>query len=251
MLTFPRRALTVLALALGLAATTGCSTTYQPARAAGFEMDAPAQIDDEDIRKAFEARPQLPGQFRIAYYTFDPAIAKDLDASLAAVPGVTHVYRIPPLLASGQRRIEEGNAWAAPREVTVKKLRLLAARAHADALVVVDHGYRTGGVNVLSALNVLVIPMLFTPFLDNTVTGYAEAYLIDTRNGYLYGHVAEEDKRGEQYATIYAKSTRELADEQWATLRADMQKDLSRLVAGELARGKEPKGVAELAPRKR
>jgi hypothetical protein len=250
MLTFSRRALTALALTLGLAATTGCGMTYQPARAAGFEMDATAQIDDDDIRKAFEARPQLPGELKVAYYTFDPAIARDLDVSLAAIPGVTHVYRIPPLLVSGERRADEQSPWATRHEVTVKKLRLLAARAHADALVVVDHGYRTGGVNALSALNVLLIPVLFTPFLDNTVTGYTEAYLIDTRNGYLYGHVAEEDRRGPRYATIYGKDAKQIADEQWKTLGADMQKDLSRLVAGELARGKESKGLA-LTPVKR
>ncbi len=243
MLSFPQRALAALTLTLGVAATTGCGTTYQPARSAGFEMDPSAQIDDEDIRKAFEARPQLPASMRVAYYTFDPAIAKDLDATLAAVPGVTSVYRIPPLLISGQRRIDD-EGLSGQREVTVKKLRLLAARAHADALIIVDHGYKTGGSNGFAALNALLVPMLFTPFLDNRVTGYAEAYLIDTRNGYLYGHVAEDDRRGDPYATIYAKSAKDIADEQWATLRVAMQTDLSRLVASELGRGKDPKTLA-------
>src|SRR5262249_23694666 len=146
MLAFPRvaRSLALAALAFaGLAGLTGCGASYMPGRTAGFDVDAAPQIDDEDIRKAFEARPQLPGTMRVAYYTFDPAIDKDVAATLAAIPGVTGVYRIPSLLVNGQRRFEQGPS----REVTVKKLRLLAARAHADALVVIDHGYQSAGAN--------------------------------------------------------------------------------------------------------
>jgi hypothetical protein len=229
-------AVAVLALA-GLAALTGCGGTYAPGRTAGFDADATPQIDDEDIRKAFEARPQLPATVRVAYYTFDPTVAKDLDGALAALPGVSSVYRIPPLLVTGERRLEDPRYGQSPaREVTLKKLRLLAARAHADALVVIDHGYRTGGANALAALNVLVVPMLFTPFLDNTVEGYAEAYVVDVRNGYLYGQVAEDDKRGERFATIYAPTAAQVAAEQWKTLGAALQRDLAGLVAAERAR---------------
>jgi dihydroneopterin aldolase len=249
MLSFLRlRPLAALAAAaLGLSALTGCGTTYQPARAAAFELDPAAHIDDDDIRKAFEARPQLSADLHVAYYCFDPAVARDLDAVLAGMPGVASVYRIPSLMVTGQRRLEEQSAWLPPREVTVKKLRLFAARAHADVLVVVDHGYRAGGVNGLAALNILLLPMLFTPFVDTTVDGYAEAFVIDVRNGYLYGHVSEDDKRGEEYARIYDKSARVLAAEQWETLRKAMASDLSRLVSEERARAKAAT-VAAVAP---
>lgn len=236
---FPFRSFAPLAAALAL---TGCGATYQPGRAAAFQLDASASIDDEDIRKAFEARPQLPGQIHLAYYTFDPAVAKDLDAALAAIPGVVSVYRIPALMVSGQRRIDEQSPWGgwgggAGRDVTVKKLRLFAARAHADALVVVDHGYRTGGVNGLAVLDILLLPILFMPFVDTTVEGYAEGFLIDVRNGYLYGQVSEDDKRGQAFAQIYARSAESLAAEQWVTLRGALTSDLAKLVAGERARG--------------
>jgi hypothetical protein len=247
MLAFPRArraAATALALALGLAGLTGCGSTYQPGRGAAFEMDASAHIDDDDIRKAYEARPQLPAEMHVAYYTFDPAAAKDLEAAITALPGVAGVYRIPPLMITGQRRFEEPG-WGHEREVTVKKLRLFAARAHANVLVVADHGYKTGGVNGLAAFNALLVPMLFLPFEDNTVDGYAEAFVIDVRNGYLYGHVTEDDKRGPSFATIYSKSAREIADEQWETLRAGLTKDLGRLLADERARAA---GDAPLAP---
>ncbi len=108
MLSFPRLASSLALAAFSLAGLAGCGVSYTPARTAGFDLDASAQIDDEDIRKAFEARPQLPGTVRLAYYTFDPGIAKDLDAAFAQVPGISGVYRIPPLLVTGERRVEQG-----------------------------------------------------------------------------------------------------------------------------------------------
>jgi hypothetical protein len=235
------RALSALALTLGLAALTGCGGVYSPGRGAAFEVDSATQIDDDDIKKAFDARPQLPGEMHVAYYCFDPKVAKDLEDTLTAVPGVASVYRIPSLMVTGERRVEEERGWGQTHEVTVKKLRLFAARAHADVLVVADHGYKTGGSNGLAAFDILLVPMLFLPSLDHTVDGYAEAFMIDVRNGYLYGHVTEEDKRGPKYATIYAKGTDEIADEQWQTLRDGLKKDLGRLVTEERAKAKEPK----------
>jgi hypothetical protein len=241
------RALSALALTLGLAGLTGCGGVYAPGRSAAFELDAAAQIDDEDIRKAYEARPQLPGEMHVAYYCFDPEVAKDLEATLTALPGVASVYRIPPLMITGERRVEEERGWGPPREVTVKKLRLFAARAHADVLVVADHGYKTGGPNGLAAFDVLLVPALFLPMLDNRVDGYAEAFVIDVRNGYLYGHVTEEDKRGPRYATIYEKGKDEIAAEQWQTLRDGLKNDLGRLVAEERTRAKEPRAGEPVA----
>jgi hypothetical protein len=221
--------------------------TYMPARNASFDVEGGTQIDDDDIKKAFEARPQMPKEVRVAYYTFDPEVAHDLDASLASMPGVASAYRIPPLLVNGQRRVEQ-DGWGPKREVTVKKLRLLAARAHADVLVVVDHGYRTGGANGLAALNVLVLPMLFVPFLDNTVDGYAEGYVIDVRNGYLYGHVSEDDRRGKRFATIYDPNATEVAHEQWGTLHAALLKDLAVVLADGRSGSHEARGLAAARP---
>lgn len=240
MLAFSRLATTLALAAASLGTLAGCGGSFTPGRTAGFEVDSPKEIDDEDIRKAFEARPQLPGQVRLAYYTFDPAVAGDLDAAFAKIPGVGSVYRIPPLLVTGERRFDGDRPWQHPaREVTAKKLRLLAARAHADALVIVDHGYKTGGANGFAALSFLILPMLFTPFLDNRVDGYAEAFLLDVRNGYLYGHVEESDKRGPKYATIYGDSALDVAHEQWKTLRVGLERDLGRLLSEEMNRSKE------------
>ncbi len=248
----PRLASTRLALcALALAVLSGCAGGNLPPRSANFQMDREAEIDDEDIRKAFDARPQMPASaMRVSYYTFDTEITGDLEKTFASLPGVASVYRIPPLLVTGQRRLSEGQGYGygPPPEVSVKKLRLLAARANSDVLVIVDHGYRNLGANGLVATIPLILPIFFVPFIDTQVKGYAEAFVVDVRNGYLYGHLVEEDQRGEAYATIYAKSAGDYAKEQWADLRKSLQKQLTRLVEDERAREPTEHRPPEKAP---
>jgi hypothetical protein len=236
--------------ALVLGPVSGCGGgSYQPSRSANFQIDAEAEIDDEDIRKAFDARPQMPASaIRLSYYTFDPEIANDLDKTFATMPGVSSVYRIPPLLVTGQRRNQEnyGN-YGQTQEVSVKKLRLLAARAKTDLLVIVDHGYRNQGINPLVSFNMLILPIFFLPFLDTLVKGYVETFVVDVRNGYLYGHLVQEDERGDEYSTIYSKKANVYAAEQWRDLRARFGKDLAQLIEQERTR-KESKESKDGAP---
>jgi len=207
---------------------TGCgAAVHQPSRTASFELDAAKQVDDEDIKKAFDARPQMAERPNVAYYTFDPARANDIEAMLKGVPNVASVYRLPPLLVTGQRRYDEARPWAPPPEVSVKKLRLLAARAHADVLLVFDYGHQTGTANGWVALTPLVLPLLFVPFLDNSVESYLETHVIDVRNGYLYAHVTAEEKGGSSTETIWGRGTRPVVDELWTKLLASTSAKLA------------------------
>jgi hypothetical protein len=230
--------------ALVLGPVSGCGGgSYQPSRSQNFQIDAEAEIDDDDIRKAFDARPQMPASaIRLSYYTFDPEIANDLDKTLATVPGVSSVYRIPPLLVTGQRRNQE-SYYGQSNDVSVKKLRLLAARAKTDVLVIVDHGYRNQGINPLVSFNMLILPIFFLPFLDTLVKGYVETFVVDVRNGYLYGHLVQEDERGNEYSTIYSKKANVYADEQWRDLRARFGKDLAQLFTQERTRKDSKEGA--------
>jgi len=203
-----------------LSVATGCGgSMYQASSGVKLEVDGNGrEIDDADVAKAFEASPQLGEKSRVAYYTFDDAHADDITKTIAAVPNVASVYQIPTLLVSGKRKFQETPSYAPPQELSIKKLRLLAARAHADVLVVFDHGYRGGGVNGWVALNVLLVPMLFTPWLSNETESYAQAHVIDVRNGYVYGEVATEEKSGSGAVTIYAPNVADVADQQWPKL---------------------------------
>src|SRR5262245_27758758 len=88
----------------------GCGGAYVPSQGTHFDPEPAAEINDDDVRKAFDARPQLGESVRIAYYTFDPEKAGEADALLAGLPGVTSVYRIPPLVVTGQRRFQQNDA---------------------------------------------------------------------------------------------------------------------------------------------
>lgn len=228
------RLATTLLLGCLLSISTGCGGAYQASAGVKFDVDgAGREIDDADVAKAFAARPQIPTEMKVAYYSFDEERAADIEKMLASVKGVTSTYRIPKLLVTGERRFHESSPWSQPQELSVKKLRLLAARAHADVLVVFDDGWRGGGVNGLAALDVLVLPIFVAPWISNETESFAQAFVIDVRNGYLYGEVSEEAKGGKGAVTIYADSPSDVAAQLWPSLLGRVRTKLTdRIEAG-------------------
>jgi hypothetical protein len=220
-----------------------------------MDLDPLQEIDDEDIRKAFEAKPQMPDNVTVAYYTagthdersFGQQVSGEpgkagsnndsrLETMLWRLPGVDGIYRIPAIAVSGERRYEPGNPYAGTPPLSVKKLRLLAARAHADVLVIFDHGRNEGGINGLFGLSALIIPIFFVPMIDSRVESYVSAYVIDVRNGYLYGQVDVDELVGDEFATIYDTESSEEALAQWERLLERLGGDLSKLFEAERAR---------------
>lgn len=213
----------------------GCGTTvYQPGAGLQFDLNPAAEIDDEEIRQAFSRRPQMGQRIRVAYFSFDGERVEALDRMLRAQPGVEDVYRIPTVMVTGQRRFDRTRPVNAGGPVSVKKLRLLAARARCDVLLVLDYGHRIETrANGLAALNLLVLPMLFVPYLDKEVQSYLEASIIDTRNGYLYGQASSQQKSEARKLTIYSEQDRALVESQWKTLLADTGQALGQLITAQ------------------
>jgi len=224
-------------LLLGLLVSSGCgASVFRPA--ARFDLDDARQIDDGDIRTAFEARPQLHTPAQVAYYTFDPAHQDEIHARLRATPGVARVYRIPTLLVTGRGRFDDATpAWGEPpRAIRLEQLRLLAARARCDLLVVFDYGYRTQRTaNGLVALDVLVLPTLFVPFLDARAESYLDAYVVDTRNGYLYGHISDHQQAEDESVTIWSRAEERMVARQWRQLLAETGRKIAELLANPAA----------------
>jgi len=213
----------------------GCSTSvHRPGLATAFDAHPAREITDEDIRVAFDARPQLPERVRVAYFSNDPARNADIERGIASLPQVGGVYRIPPLLVTGQRRFDQPRPWDPPREVGVHQLRLLAARARCDALVVFDYGHRIEqSANGYVALSALLVPTLFAPFLEARVESYLDAYVIDVRNGYLYRHISASQRGELSRLTVWSDADERLVERQWSALLADTRRDLdAALVEG-------------------
>lgn len=209
----------------------GCTATvHRPGLATAFDAHPAREVTDDDIRAALNARPQLPERVRVAYFSNDEARDAEVEGALTTIPNVDGVYRIPPLLVTGRRRFDAPRPWDPPREVGVHALRLLAARAHCDALVVFDYGHRvTRSANGYAALNALVVPLFFAPFLDARVESYLDAYVIDVRNGYLYRHVSASQRSEVSTLTVWSDADRRLVARQWTSLLADARRDLAEV----------------------
>lgn len=224
-----------LLFTLCLATLTGCGTSvYRPAHHAGFELDPSYEISDDDVRKAFEARPQLPERIHVSYFSFDPKRA-DMSGTLGASPRVMDTYSIPPLMVTGERRFDTPNPgyYREPKQPpSIKKLRLLAARAKSDVLVVFDYGYRVRQTpNGWVATAILLVPTLFMPMFDYEVESYLDAYVIDVKNGYLYAHVSSSLKDEADVELLFSDASEELTAEQWTALEATTRVKLAELFA--------------------
>lgn len=228
------RCLIALAGALVLLFGQGCGVgTYQPARSAGFELDPEFEINDEDVQKAFDARPQLPEKVAVSYYSFASDKAEAVGALIEDLPRVASSYRIPELLVSGHGRFEDSVSYYAPPQqpFSLKKLRLLAARARTDVVVVFDYGHRyRQSANGWAATGIVLIPLLFAPWLDVEVESYLDAYLFDVRNGYLYAHVTSQVTDTERFESVYSGAREEMLARQWEEIVADVAKKLSHVL---------------------
>jgi len=204
-------------------------TLYQPGRA--VRLDPSDQVSDDEIGAAFGARPQLSGKLRVAYFAFDDKHAADLERTLGGLPGVEATYRIPELLVLGKRRFQEETPDAA-QPLSLRQLRLQAARARCQLLVVVDYGYKIDrSVNGWVVLNALVLPSLFVPFLDSEVESYMDSYVIDVRNGYLYGQLNTREAGDKKRLTIWSDADEELVASQWWALLTATNDTLKKVIA--------------------
>ncbi len=213
--------------ALSFASTLACGgSIYAPSRAINFDADGASQIDDDDVRKAFDAKPQLRDHFNVAYFSFDASKNADVEKAIRDVPGVESVYAIPPLVATGQHRFDETPS---SQPLSMKKLRLLAARAHSDVLIVVDYSHKSEvTVNLLSALTVFIVPALFLPFREIKVQSAVDAFVVDVRNGYMYGHVALDKQDIAVRQTIYADEDA-IVKREWIALENELKASLVKL----------------------
>ncbi len=216
---------------LFVALLTGCGThVYRPGP--GLEVDDPRQIDDEAIRRALEAGPQMVLPARVGLFSFDEDRTESLLTAMSEVPGVAGSYGIPRVMVDGRRRFTDPWQVSHSNEpLSMPQLRLLAARAGCDLLAVADYGWRrTTGANGLAALNVLLLPTLLSPFMSVELESYLDTHVIDVRDGYLYGRVSASLKTERPYVTIYGVEDDAPIEDHWETLLAETRGELAALL---------------------
>ena len=190
------------------------------------------EITDGDIRKAFNARPQLRVPAALALYEMGPR-DKALPKQMKKLPGVRNLYEVPSLLVEGPRT---GSAHRRSMRshgqrvvVSLKKLRLLSARARSDVLVLssttVEQRARP---NWLLAFAPLLVTSLVMPMNHVEVTLKREVLVLDVRNGYLYEHFKLQRSTKKRYVNSLALGStfKRLADKLRDRLRGQTVKQL-------------------------
>lgn len=232
-------------------ALAGCGSMHvsRHARLRIEDTQEPVQFDEGVIRTAFEARPQLPSRVRVAFYSVDADAARTaaVRERLQSLPRVESVYEIPALLAAGRRRFDDPDV-APASAPSLRTLRVLAARAHCELLLVFDHATRSETrPNGFAVLNVLLVPAFFAPYLDARDESYLDVYAFDTRNGYLYTQASASREARRPRQTIWSAEDRTLLDQQWGSLLEQTSTTLATWLRADLAEHPEPAPVSSVA----
>ena len=102
-----------------------------------------------------------------------------------------------------------GYRYSEPTTVNLRALRLAAARAKCDVLVLVGSSFRGDTrPNLLAVFNILILPLLFNPSVNISADYSVEMYVIDVRNEFLYGQITHDpEPTVVQYLTIARAAT--------------------------------------------
>jgi hypothetical protein len=174
---------------------TACATSQGFDRGAMKAFTAAAEVTDEDIGKALAVQPQLPRQYRLAVYFNAPKASsrfarrwrwtgEDKTKVLAFAPQLIEKGIAADVFALADTVVEGADR---------KAIRLAAARAGADAVLIVDG---TADVdrynNKLGATYILLVTAAFVPGTVADGLFVATASMWDVRNDYLYLAVEAE-----------------------------------------------------------
>ncbi|MEQ9307899.1 MAG: hypothetical protein RLN90_00485 [Balneolaceae bacterium] len=177
----------------------GCSTSEYLTAFSSVQTDSLKQINDEDIRKAFEANPQITIPASIAIYNASQDKFPFQD-SILTIQEVQRAVEISPALLdpNAYYKSQQDPYWnrynPTPKPIDLKQLRLYAAQTKADLVLFVSSStvYKEE-MNVLSPLYAGLVTIPFVPGQHAQLTTYLEAYIFDVRNGLLYS--SYRDKR--------------------------------------------------------
>ncbi len=197
-----RRAVVLLAfaaLAAGCASPSGAYMDADDRRMGPAEAAWGLSFDDASILDAFERPEQLAVPLKLAtvgiernpYGVYLDREADELDQRLAK-DRVTFRDVVPlvDFLFSDRDR----------GTLDLDRIRRVAARAHADALLIYDQKVRVeSSYNLLSLLNLTIVGAYVVPGLSYELTMETRAALVDVRNGVIYA-VVRDSRSAEEMA---------------------------------------------------
>lgn len=185
----------------------GCGGSSYVSPPYDSSLDTIRQITDADIRQAFDAKPQLLRPVNLAVY--NSGYHSNFNAhSLAQIPGISQIYGIPRVLVEGDER--EGYRRhryyeQRPRPLDIKQLRLYAAQAKCDLLLLYHVSVEERvEPNALVLTHMLIVPGIFMPSFHIYVNARSDQFYFDVRNGYLYSRASADTTYARRYVTYWA-----------------------------------------------
>lgn len=190
---------TVLLIVIASYLASGCSSSQYLSAFSSVQADSLKQINDEDIKKAFEANPQITIPATIAIYNASQDKFPFQD-SILTINEVQRAIEISPSLLDPKAyyQSQQNPYWSkaniTPAPIDLKKLRLYAAQTKSDLVLFVSSSTHVQeDINILSPLYLGIVTIPFVPGKNSSITTYLEAYILDVRNGLLYA--SYRDKR--------------------------------------------------------
>lgn len=197
---------------------------------------AKPEFNDQDIKNAFNKKPNLPKEFKLAVYfkappqgnarlnsewrwtENDKAVLETIASDLKKEGVISDVFPIISSLAADD---------------DIKSLRLAAAKHHADALLIVSGAGQTDRyINGLGWTYALLLPALFVPGSEADTLFVSSATLWDVRNEYLYLTAEAEATVNKTYVAAFGKSDKELINDAKAASLAQLKTELTKMIKG-------------------
>lgn len=219
-----------LLAACGYQVQTTSGSQYLSAYKAGSPPAGPASATDAEIAAAADVEPQLRFPARLG-------LARIGERGLTAVPpaeaeawtalaqrlggGYGEFVPVSPLIAA---LASDADADGCRRHYdsclaqVVKQVRLGAARQHLDAVLIYETFGKSSESSNPLAVTKLALIGFFLPTESVEAEGFAQAVLVDVRNGYTYGTASAASEEPSHRITTVADS-----DDAHAAARADAQ----------------------------
>ncbi len=186
----------------GAGSASGSSGTSSPGTAPRLYA-GPAWVVDEEVAAAARVEPQLRFPARLGLARIDRGGLVPVPAAEAAAwqglaqrlgSGYGEFVPISPLisaLATPEQRVVVGHdgtrTYRSGLAETVRRIRLGAARQHVDAVLIYETFGRSEESSNPLAVTKLALIGFFLPTENVAAEGFAQAVLVDVRNGYTYG----------------------------------------------------------------
>lgn len=177
---------------------------YESVRNVNYEDTvSTVAVDDQAVREIANVEPDLRfpariGIARVVNSRLAPIPANEAqqwkDLSNRLGPDWGEFVPISPLVAalvsgSAPKSAASKDNWGRGIHETIRAIRFGAARQHVDAVLIYEvFADSDVATNVLSVTKVAIIGYWLAPSEEITANGFANAMLVDVRNGYVYGY---------------------------------------------------------------